>query len=55
VPLDSHCGLGLAAPDDHARHDQLQLDVLIEQDRPDDGDVEFQSRLQWLLGGEAEP
>src|ERR1035437_3067101 len=55
VPLDSQCGLGSAAPDDHARHDQLQLDVLIEQDRPGDGDVEFQSGLQWPLGGEAEP
>ena len=56
MPLDSHGGHATAAPNDCARHDQLQLDAPTEQGRglgegPSDSRFRLVAVFNSLMGG----
>jgi hypothetical protein len=55
VTLDLHGGYGSFGSDDLARHDQLQSDGPIEQDRPIDGYGKLPSQLSGLSAVKLSP
>jgi hypothetical protein len=54
VPLNPKGRHGSAASDDHARRDQLNLDIPVKPGGPVDGQVELLSDWQRLVGSEAQ-
>jgi hypothetical protein len=54
VPLDSQCDDSSVGSDDHARNDQLKLNVVVKPGGPVDGHVEVLSDRQRPVGGEAQ-
>jgi hypothetical protein len=54
VPLDSQCDDSSVGSDDHARNDQLKLNVVVKPGGPVDGHVEVLSDQKRPVGGEAQ-
>jgi hypothetical protein len=54
VPLKPNRRDGSCSSDDHARRDQLKLDITVKPRGPVDGQVELLSDWQRSVGGEAQ-